>query len=86
MAITIDNPEFETILAEVAAGTGRDGGDLLIDLLKRERARLDDERRRRIEEGLAADEELRTRWSARPLIDSRSADEILAYDEHGLPA
>ena len=40
MSITIDDPEFEAILAEVSAGTGRGGSVLLIDLLKRERARL----------------------------------------------
>ncbi len=86
MAIIIDDPEFEAILAEVAAETGRDGENLLIDILKRERSRLEEERTRRIEEGHAVDEELRTRWSARPLVDSRLAEEILAYDEHGLPA
>lgn len=40
MAIIIDDPEFEAILAEVSAGTGRGGSVLLIDLLKRARARL----------------------------------------------
>jgi hypothetical protein len=61
MAIIIDDPE-------VAAETGRDGENLLIDLLKRERSWLEEERIRRAEAGHAVDEERRTRWSARPLV------------------
>lgn len=85
MAITIDNPEFERILAEAAAGTGRDGGDILIDLLKRERARLTHVRQREIEEGRESARILRSGWNARPLVDPRPVDGILAYDENGLP-
>ena len=29
--------------------------------------------------------EIRRRWSAMPVVDDRTPDEILAYDEHGLP-
>jgi len=29
--------------------------------------------------------EIRRRWSALPVIDDRSPDEIVEYDEHGLP-
>lgn len=86
MSITIENPDFETMLAEVSASTGRDGTDLLVELLKREQARLTAERDRRIAEGLAADDELRAHWIKAPLIDIRSPDEILDYDENGLPA
>lgn len=85
MSITIENPEFETILAEVSARTGRDGSDLLVDLLKRERERLEDEGARQVARGLATDDELRALWSARPLVDPRPIDEVLAYDANGLP-
>ncbi|WP_375465730.1 type II toxin-antitoxin system VapB family antitoxin [uncultured Methylobacterium sp.] len=85
MSITIENAEAETLLAEMSARTGRAGSDLLLDLLRRERERLEDETARRIAEGLAADDEMRARWNARALVDPRPIDEILAFDENGLP-
>ena len=29
--------------------------------------------------------EIRRRWSAMPVVDDRTAEEILGYDPHGLP-
>jgi antitoxin VapB len=29
--------------------------------------------------------EIRRRWSAMPVLDGRTPEEILGYDEHGLP-
>lgn len=81
MSITIENAEAEMLLEEMSARTGRPG----TDLLRRERERLEDETARRIAEGLAADDEMRTRWNARALVDPRPIDEILAFDENGLP-
>jgi antitoxin VapB len=34
---------------------------------------------------LAEMAEIRRKWSAMPVLDSRSADEIIGYDENGLP-
>ncbi|MBD9498783.1 type II toxin-antitoxin system VapB family antitoxin [Ensifer sp. ENS01] len=31
-------------------------------------------------------EAIQGRWNARPVLDSRTADEILGYDENGLPS
>lgn len=31
-------------------------------------------------------EAIQRRWNARPVLDSRTADEILGYDENGLPS
>ena len=47
---------------------------------------MKDDSGRRIAEGLAADEAMRRGLTAGPLVDPRPIDEILAYDEHGLPA
>lgn len=50
------------------------------------RDRLEQEERRR---GRASVEELLAiarRWASRPVLDDRSEDEILGYDEHGLPS
>ncbi len=86
MSITIDNAEVEALLADLTATTHRAAPDLLLELLRRERERVEDEAERRIAEGLAADEAMRRRLDASPLVDPRLIDEILAYDEHGLPA
>ncbi|MCJ2097141.1 type II toxin-antitoxin system VapB family antitoxin [Methylobacterium sp. J-072] len=86
MSITIDNAEVEALLADLTATTHRAAPDLLLELLRRERERVEDEAERRIAEGLAADEAMRRRLNASPLVDPRPIDEILAYDEHGLPA
>ncbi|GJD99172.1 type II toxin-antitoxin system VapC family toxin [Methylobacterium isbiliense] len=53
MSIAIDHPEAEALLAEIEARTGRDPGDLLLDLLRRERDRL--ARDRTVEPRIAAD-------------------------------
>ncbi|KQP58809.1 MULTISPECIES: type II toxin-antitoxin system VapB family antitoxin [unclassified Methylobacterium] len=86
MSITIEDPDFETLLAEVAASAGRNGTDLLVDLLRRERERLDEERAHRIAEGLKADDDLRAQWSALSVVDERIPVDVLSYDENGLPA
>ena len=85
MSITIENAEVEALLADLSATTRRPAPDVLLDLLRRERERINDEATRRIAEGLAADEAMRRRLNASPLVDARPIDEILAYDEHGLP-
>lgn len=41
--------------------------------------------RRSREELIAGMKTIADRSAARPILDARSADEILGYDEHGLP-
>ena len=84
MSITIENAEAEAILADLAARTRRPSSDLLLDLLRRERIRVEGDRERRIADGLAADEALR-RLNAAPVLDPRPVEDLLAYDDHGLP-
>ena len=81
MSIAIDHPEAEALLAEIEAQTGRDPGDLLLDLLRRERDRLTGERK--IEEALDDMRWLQQRWNAGPA--TATLDEIIPYDENGLP-
>jgi hypothetical protein len=85
VSINIKNKEAERLLAELKARTGRGTTDLLLDLLRQEQARLDEERERRVQDGLDADQSFRESWNARPLVDPRPIEEILAYDEDGLP-
>jgi hypothetical protein len=85
MSINIKNKEFERLLSDLKKRTGKGTTDLLLELVRKEQARLDDERERRIREGFEADERLRKSWYARPLVDPRPLDEIVEYDEDGLP-
>lgn len=85
MSINIKNKEAERLLAEIKQKTGRGTTDLLLDLLRKERARLDDDLERRVREGFEADERLRKAWHALPVVDPRPFDEILEWDENGLP-
>jgi antitoxin VapB len=83
MALSIKDPETERLARILAELTGE-----TITLATR---RALEERLRRIGpdtgkaallEDLAAS---RRRWSALPVLDDRSADEIIGYDEDGLP-
>ncbi|HEX8664119.1 MAG TPA: type II toxin-antitoxin system VapB family antitoxin [Beijerinckiaceae bacterium] len=85
MSINIKNKEAEQLLAELKARTGRGTTDLLLDLLRKEQARLDAERQREIAEGLESLRLLQEGWEKLPVIDPRSPEEIWDYDENGLP-
>jgi hypothetical protein len=51
VSINIKNKEAERLLAEIKQKTGRGTTDLLLDLLRRERARLDEDLERRVSRG-----------------------------------
>jgi hypothetical protein len=89
MSINIKNKEAEALVAELKARTGKGTTDLLLDLLRREKDRLEGDRRaaeeRRIEQALAAMRKLQDTWSKLPVIDPRPIEEILQFDEDGLP-
>jgi hypothetical protein len=83
MSSNMTTKEAVGLLGTLKARTGLGTMDLLVELLRKEEARLD-EVERRIRKGLAADERLRASWYALPLVDPRPIEEILAYDEDGL--
>ena len=85
MSITIDNAEVEALLADLTATTRRAAPDLLLDLLTRERARVAGDRERDRAAAIASGRLLHERTHASALVDPRPIDEILAYDENGLP-
>ena len=82
MALSIKNPEVEQLARELAAKTGETmTGAVLVAL----RARLAEERERsRLG---VKDRLMQIVEEARllPVLDARSEDEILGYDEIGLP-
>jgi antitoxin VapB len=83
MALSIKDPETERLARALAQRTGES-----LTLATR---RALEERLRRIGGGagralLLEDlATIRRRWSALPILDHRSPDEIIGYDENGLP-
>jgi antitoxin VapB len=83
MALSVKNPEAEHLARELAKKTGE---SLTEAILKSLRERLQRVRGRGRPPGLADQlDEIALRCAALPIIDGRSEDEILGYDEEGLP-
>ena len=83
MALSIKSIEAERLAREIAAKTGESLTDAIRKALEERLDRLRNQRRSQI---LASQlEEILRRVDQLPVLDSRSADEILSYDEHGLP-
>ncbi len=85
MAINIKNPETDRKARELAALVGMnitEAVELAIEAsLEKTRRKLNGKKR-----GLAADlDRIALHCASLPDLDTRSADEILGYDEHGLP-
>ena len=83
MALSIKDPETERLARNLAQLTG----ESITAATKRaieERLRRVGGRSRRaaLLEEMA---EIRRRWSAMPVVDGRTPEEIMGYDKHGLP-
>lgn len=82
--LNIKDAEAHALAAELARRTGRSltqvVKEALRDRLERERAQQPGARRL-----VARVLELGRRASARPVLDARAPDQILGYDESGLP-
>ena len=83
MALNIRNPEAEELARELAKRTGETKTEAVIKALRDRLARVRRERsKRRLADEL---EEIAKHYESLPVLDDRSADEILGYDENGLP-
>lgn len=83
MALNIRNPETEHLAEVVAKLAGETKTEAVTRALRDRLARL---RREQAGRRLADDLDDIALYCARlPVCDSRAADEILDYDEHGLP-
>ena len=83
MALNIRNPEAEKLAAALARLTGETKTDAVTKALRDRLTRLRRERSaRRLADEL---DEIALQCAALPPIDRRSDDEILGYDEHGIP-
>ena len=85
MSISIENEEAEQLVAELGRRTGQGATDLLLDLLRREKDRVERDAEERVAKGREADRKFRESWLAKPVVDPRPLDEILEWDENGLP-
>jgi antitoxin VapB len=83
MALNIRNPEAEQLAAELARQTGETKTEALVKALRDRLVRVRRERsRRRLADEL---EEIAEHCASLPVLDDRPADEILGYDNSGLP-
>lgn len=83
MGMSIKNDATERLARQVASETGESLTEAIQKALEERWERLRTKRRSRV---LASQiEDLLQRVDALPTLDSRSDDEILGYDEHGMP-
>ena len=84
MALNIRNAEAERLAAELAQYTGETKTEAVTKALEE---RLDRVRREKTGRRLSDDlKDILRRFDSLPVLDDRPADEILGYDENGLPS
>lgn len=83
MALSIKDPHTDRLARELAEATGENLTTAIATALSE---RLERVRGLRDSQDLAAElTAIALRCAALPVLDDRPADEILGYDEHGLP-
>jgi antitoxin VapB len=83
MALSIKNPEADRLARELARRTGKGITEVVVDALRERLAEV--ERRSGGERTRAEIERIRERVRRLEVRDPRSPDEIIGYDELGLP-
>jgi len=86
VALSIKHPEADRLARELAATTGETLTEAVLaalrERLERQRHRRRGRKRRPLSDQLR---EISDRCAALPVLDRRSADEIVGYDDRGLP-
>jgi antitoxin VapB len=83
MTLQFDDPRIETLAHELADRTGKNIEAAVVMALE-DRLRHTTPRKQ-AEEMMHKLEAIRLRLAARPILDTRTDDEILGYNELGLP-
>ncbi len=82
MAISIKDPETDRLARALAAATGESLTDAIREAL---RDRLDRETHRS-RRGIAVElRRIQERLARLPVLDARASDDIIGYDQHGVP-
>jgi len=85
MALSIKSPEADRLARELAAATGESITVAVVAALKDRLIR--EHKKRENTRALAAElMEIGRHCASLPVYDSRTSDEILGYDENGLPS
>jgi antitoxin VapB len=83
MALNIRNPETERLAEELARLAGETKTEAVTKALRDRLARVRRERSRR---SLAEElDRIATHCASLPVLDGRTAEDILGYDDNGLP-
>ena len=82
MALNIRNQEAERLAAELARRTGETKTEAVIKALRDRLARVRRQRTKRLADQL---DEIALGCARLPVLDRRPPDEILGYDDDGLP-
>jgi antitoxin VapB len=83
MALNIKNPEADRLARELAGLTGESITDSVIAAMKDRIAR---ERARRGYDALRHEvRRIRERYRRLPVLDDRAADDVIGYDDAGVP-
>jgi len=85
MALSIRDPETDRLARELAALTGESMTKAIRIALEERLARARRRREAEIERKRAAIDAIAEHCSSLPVLDDRSPEEIIGYDEHGLP-
>jgi antitoxin VapB len=80
VALHIEDPQAERLARELAEITGEPLAEAVTVALRARIAAV-----RRLNQIVSGVERIQAVVRALPVLDSRSADEILGYDEYGLP-
>lgn len=83
MALSIKDPETDRLARALAAATGESLTEAIRRALEERLARETHRSRRGFDAEIRRIQEYVARL---PVLDPRSAEEILGYDEHGLPS
>ncbi len=82
MALNIKHPEVDRLARELAARTGETITQTVLNALRERLKREGAKSPLSLKDEIM---EISRRCAALPDLDRRSADEIIGYDEHGLP-
>ncbi|TAM75234.1 antitoxin [bacterium] len=82
MALSIKDPEADRLARELSARTGETLTEAIVVALRERLARVGARRTPSLRTEI---ERIARRASRRRVLDTRSSDEILGYDERGLP-